>query len=69
MADLDQMQRQINTLLGEVKTLKNSNSEKDRVIELLKRDIHKLQNEFGSLRKKTKGDVQRIESKVSSIRR
>lgn len=58
------VQNQIATLQYDVKKLKEENSSKERIISNMAKEIHKFQNELGSLRKKMKSEMQRLESKI-----
>jgi predicted nucleic acid-binding Zn-ribbon protein len=68
MITADQVERQIQTLLSRVKGLEDNNNSKDRIIANLSQEVHQLQAELGSQRKKIKSEVQRLESKISAVR-
>ena len=64
MVNLELMQRQIDTLLAEVKKLKEEDGRKSNAINGLMHELNGVKNEFGSMRKKMKSDLQSLESKI-----
>ena len=69
MNALEQLEKQIQTLLTRMKDLENENTNKDRIISGLSHDVHRLQNDLNSQRKKFKTDIQRLDSKINTIKR
>jgi predicted nucleic acid-binding Zn-ribbon protein len=66
---LDQLGKQIQTLLNRVKQLEIENNNKDRLISNLAREVHQLQTDLGTQRKKFKGEIQSLASKISTVKR
>lgn len=61
---LEQVEKQIQTLLFRVKALETEDDRKSRIINTFMHDLNRMKNDFGSLKKKFKGDIQRLQSKI-----
>jgi uncharacterized small protein (DUF1192 family) len=69
MINIELMEKQIGTLLGEIKRLKEEDARKSNALDSLIREVNFIKNEFGSLRKKMKTDFQSLESRVNQVKR